>query len=149
MFFEERFWNLRHTYPLCNIIISFGDILSDEMAMIAGSLGMLASASLGQAKGDGLYFGIISLILLLSILSFVILRKTIFIKYSALLTFMFLWVAAGEGWLKSSFPQTQGLPFFTPNALGLLFFITFAYFNGLCGRCDYWHQLNGIQKPST
>lgn len=35
----------------------FGDILSDEMAMIAGSLGMLASASLGEAKGDGLYFG--------------------------------------------------------------------------------------------
>mgnify|MGYP001156739316 FL=1 len=35
----------------------FGDILSDEMAMIAGSLGMLASASLGQSKGDGLYFG--------------------------------------------------------------------------------------------
>jgi 3-isopropylmalate dehydrogenase len=36
----------------------FGDILSDEMAMIAGSLGMLASASLGQPKGDGLYFGL-------------------------------------------------------------------------------------------
>jgi 3-isopropylmalate dehydrogenase len=36
----------------------FGDILSDEMAMIAGSLGMLASASLGKAKGDGLYFGL-------------------------------------------------------------------------------------------
>lgn len=35
----------------------FGDILSDEMAMIAGSLGMLASASLGATKGDGLYFG--------------------------------------------------------------------------------------------
>lgn len=36
----------------------FGDILSDEMAMICGSLGMLASASLGQPKGDGLYFGL-------------------------------------------------------------------------------------------
>ncbi len=46
----------------------FGDILSDEMAMIAGSLGMLASASLGQraagpgfdAAGDAeeLYFGL-------------------------------------------------------------------------------------------
>jgi 3-isopropylmalate dehydrogenase len=37
----------------------FGDILSDEMAMITGSLGMLASASLGELKpvGDGLYFG--------------------------------------------------------------------------------------------
>ncbi|MEM8954513.1 MAG: 3-isopropylmalate dehydrogenase [Verrucomicrobiota bacterium] len=35
----------------------FGDILSDEMAMIAGSLGMLASASLGQSLGEGLYFG--------------------------------------------------------------------------------------------
>ncbi|QQL44024.1 3-isopropylmalate dehydrogenase [Sulfuriroseicoccus oceanibius] len=35
----------------------FGDILSDEMAMIAGSLGMLASASLGQTSGNGLYFG--------------------------------------------------------------------------------------------
>ncbi len=36
----------------------FGDILSDEMAMIAGSLGMLASSSLGQSLGNGLYFGI-------------------------------------------------------------------------------------------
>jgi 3-isopropylmalate dehydrogenase len=36
----------------------FGDILSDEMAMIAGSLGMLASASLGKVRGDGLYFGL-------------------------------------------------------------------------------------------
>jgi len=35
----------------------FGDILSDEMAMIAGSLGMLASSSLGQSLGNGLYFG--------------------------------------------------------------------------------------------
>jgi len=35
----------------------FGDILSDEMAMITGSLGMLSSASLGETKGDGLYFG--------------------------------------------------------------------------------------------
>mgnify|MGYP000998030837 CR=1 FL=1 len=36
----------------------FGDILSDELAMITGSLGMLASASLGKPKGDGLYFGL-------------------------------------------------------------------------------------------
>jgi 3-isopropylmalate dehydrogenase len=36
----------------------FGDILSDEMGMIAGSLGMLASASLGQSRGEGLYFGL-------------------------------------------------------------------------------------------
>ena len=36
----------------------FGDILSDELAMITGSLGMLASASLGQPKGNGLYFGL-------------------------------------------------------------------------------------------
>jgi 3-isopropylmalate dehydrogenase len=36
----------------------FGDILSDEMAMIAGSLGMLSSASLGESKGEGLYFGL-------------------------------------------------------------------------------------------
>ncbi len=35
----------------------FGDILSDEMAMIAGSLGMLSSASLGQSREGGLYFG--------------------------------------------------------------------------------------------
>lgn len=35
----------------------FGDILSDEMAMISGSLGMLPSASLGQARENGLYFG--------------------------------------------------------------------------------------------
>jgi 3-isopropylmalate dehydrogenase len=36
----------------------FGDILSDEMAMIAGSLGMLASASLGRRDPNGLYFGL-------------------------------------------------------------------------------------------
>lgn len=35
----------------------FGDILSDEMAMISGSLGMLPSASLGKQKDNGLYFG--------------------------------------------------------------------------------------------
>lgn len=35
----------------------FGDILSDEMAMISGSLGMLPSASLGKQKENGLYFG--------------------------------------------------------------------------------------------
>jgi 3-isopropylmalate dehydrogenase len=36
----------------------FGDILSDEMAMIAGSLGMLPSASLGDQKPGGQYFGL-------------------------------------------------------------------------------------------
>ena len=35
----------------------FGDILSDEMAMISGSLGMLPSASLGRQGDNGLYFG--------------------------------------------------------------------------------------------
>ena len=36
----------------------FGDILSDEMAMISGSLGMLPSASLGARKeGTDVYFG--------------------------------------------------------------------------------------------
>ncbi len=35
----------------------FGDILSDEMAMISGSLGMLPSASLGDKNEEGLYYG--------------------------------------------------------------------------------------------
>ena len=35
----------------------FGDILSDEMAMIAGSLGMLPSASLGESTGGTTRFG--------------------------------------------------------------------------------------------
>ncbi|MGA0845568.1 MAG: 3-isopropylmalate dehydrogenase [Luteolibacter sp.] len=35
----------------------FGDILSDEMAMISGSLGMLPSASLGERRSNGSYFG--------------------------------------------------------------------------------------------
>jgi 3-isopropylmalate dehydrogenase len=35
----------------------FGDILSDEMAMITGSLGMLPSASLGAPTTDNLNFG--------------------------------------------------------------------------------------------
>ena len=36
----------------------FGDILSDEMAMIAGSLGMLPSASLGETRAGTLPFGL-------------------------------------------------------------------------------------------
>jgi 3-isopropylmalate dehydrogenase len=36
----------------------FGDILSDEMGAIAGSIGMLPSASLGKSKEGGLYFGL-------------------------------------------------------------------------------------------
>lgn len=36
----------------------FGDILSDEMAMISGSLGMLPSASLGEVKESGRNFGL-------------------------------------------------------------------------------------------
>lgn len=36
----------------------FGDILSDEMAMIAGSLGMLPSASLGETKEGSRPFGL-------------------------------------------------------------------------------------------
>jgi 3-isopropylmalate dehydrogenase len=35
----------------------FGDILSDELAMITGSLGMLPSASLGEATGGARRFG--------------------------------------------------------------------------------------------
>jgi len=35
----------------------FGDILSDEMAMISGSLGMLPSASMGEKSESGRYFG--------------------------------------------------------------------------------------------
>ena len=33
----------------------FGDILSDEASQITGSIGMLASASLGDGTGPGLY----------------------------------------------------------------------------------------------
>lgn len=36
----------------------FGDILSDEMGAVAGSIGMLPSASLGASKEGGLYFGL-------------------------------------------------------------------------------------------
>lgn len=36
----------------------FGDILSDELAMIAGSLGMLPSASLGASRDGGRLFGL-------------------------------------------------------------------------------------------
>ena len=46
--------------PEFDVIVTgnlFGDILSDEMAMISGSLGMLPSASLGQKNERGLYFG--------------------------------------------------------------------------------------------
>jgi len=36
----------------------FGDILTDELAMVAGSIGMLASASLGTSLKDGCRFGL-------------------------------------------------------------------------------------------
>lgn len=78
---------------------------------------------------DGIYVGVIALFLLFSLLSYVIFKKSIFLKYAALLTTMSLWIAAGEGWLRSYFPATQGLAFFTANSLGLLFFIAFAYFS--------------------
>ena len=78
---------------------------------------------------DGIYFGFIILFLMFSLLGYVYFRQAIFLKYTALLICMFLWVAAGEGLLVSTFPQIQGLPFFTPNGLGLLFFICFAYFS--------------------
>jgi 3-isopropylmalate dehydrogenase len=35
----------------------FGDILTDEASMLAGSLGMLPSASLGDLRADGLGLG--------------------------------------------------------------------------------------------
>ena len=35
----------------------FGDILTDEASMLAGSLGMLPSASLGELRADGLGLG--------------------------------------------------------------------------------------------
>lgn len=35
----------------------FGDILSDELAQLTGSMGMLPSASLGEKRADGSYFG--------------------------------------------------------------------------------------------
>ncbi len=47
--------------PEFDVIVTsnlFGDILSDEMAMISGSLGMLPSASLGASTGDGRSFGL-------------------------------------------------------------------------------------------
>ena len=78
---------------------------------------------------NGIYVGVVILFLLLSLLSYFIFKKSIFIKYAALLSTLFLWIAAGEGWLESYFPITQGLPFFTANSLGLLFFIAFSYFS--------------------
>jgi 3-isopropylmalate dehydrogenase len=36
----------------------FGDIISDELAMISGSLGMLPSASLGETNASGRHFGL-------------------------------------------------------------------------------------------
>ena len=44
-----------------DVIVSgnlFGDILTDEAAMLAGSMGMLPSASLGSSSGDGTSLGI-------------------------------------------------------------------------------------------
>ena len=35
----------------------FGDVLSDEASMLAGSMGMLPSASLGERKADGTGLG--------------------------------------------------------------------------------------------
>lgn len=37
---------------------TFGDILSDEGAVLAGSIGMLPSASIGERKASGLYAGL-------------------------------------------------------------------------------------------
>ena len=45
-------------YPKSDVIVTtniFGDILSDEASQTTGSIGMLASASLGDGTGPGLY----------------------------------------------------------------------------------------------
>lgn len=78
---------------------------------------------------EGIYFGITSLFFLFSLVCFLVLRKPIFCKYATVIMLISLWVAAGEGWLKTYFPQLINLPFFTANSLGLLFFLSFAYFS--------------------
>lgn len=92
---------------------------------------------------NGIYVGVVALFLLLSLLSYIVLKKAIFFKYAVLLTAMFLWIAAGEGWLNSYIPETQSLPFFTANSLGLLFFIAFSYFSYDYLALNYLTSKNG------
>ncbi|MBE0368959.1 7TM diverse intracellular signaling domain-containing protein [Pseudoalteromonas aurantia] len=78
---------------------------------------------------DGLYFGFTALIFTLSLISYLLFRHAIFLKYAILLASISVWIAAGEGWLTHFIPYFTHQPFFTANSLGLLFFISFALFS--------------------
>jgi hypothetical protein len=78
---------------------------------------------------NGLYYGIFLLFLFLSVTFSLHTKNAVYIAYTAIFSCMGVWIAAGEGWLKTLFPDTYLQPFFTANSLGLLFFISFAIFS--------------------
>jgi len=78
---------------------------------------------------NGLYYGIFLMFLFLSAIFSLYTKNAVYIAYTAMLACMGIWIAAGEGWLKTFFPDAYLQPFFTTNSLGLLFFISFATFS--------------------
>jgi 3-isopropylmalate dehydrogenase len=61
LYVDNAAMQLIRNAPDFDVIVTgnlFGDILSDEMAMISGSLGLLPSASLGEPDGEGHTFGL-------------------------------------------------------------------------------------------
>jgi 3-isopropylmalate dehydrogenase len=61
LYVDNAAMQLIRNAPDFDVIVTgnlFGDILSDEMAMISGSLGLLPSASLGEPDAEGRTFGL-------------------------------------------------------------------------------------------
>lgn len=89
---------------------------------------------------SGMYYGVSLLFIALSIVIAGLTTTRAYLDYSVFLSVCTLWIASGEGWLITFFPTMKSLPFFTPNALLLLFFISF------CSFTRHYLQLKMLNK---
>ena len=77
----------------------------------------------------GMYYGVLVMAVLLSVVVFSTTKDTAYLSYGLMLISLAGWLASGEGWLAMLISSPQDLPFFTANALGLVFFIALASFS--------------------
>ena len=82
-----------------------------------------------QALISGLYFGVMTLLIVCSFVLALVNRSAVYASYAVFSLSLLAWISSGEGWMKSYFPTLISLPFFTANSLGILVCIAFAYFS--------------------
>ncbi len=75
-----------------------------------------------------MYFGIVGFLIVSSLFLVLATKSPVYGTYALLLFVTALWIASGEGWLASIFPDLPPQPFISTNALGILFLLSFASF---------------------